>query len=116
MISRTIKTASNGADKKTTVAIMVCECGERLVAAVGEETITTVEGESLVFRRTTDYVLCPRCHKLYSVSVLREEDGVSEFAALNRIELESLETFVLTSSEEDQLPNEDQLPLEDRFG
>lgn len=58
---------------------MICECGERLLAAVGEETITTVEGERLTFRRRSDYVLCPACLNLYSMTRLRDEYPDGEY-------------------------------------
>lgn len=79
----------------------MCECGQRLLAAVGEETITTVEGERMVFRRRSDYVLCPNCLRIYSIAQLRtgEDDEFdareSEFAELAGLE--------------------DHLPLEDQF-
>ena len=47
------------------------ECGNPLVRVMGEETITTLEGETLVFRRTSDYLLCRNCLRLYSVVELR---------------------------------------------
>lgn len=73
---------------------MMCECGERLLAAVGDETITTVEGDQMVFRRRSDYVLCPRCLKLYTASQLRGPEGAemvgdaSVFAELDSLPLE----------------------------
>lgn len=85
---------------------MICECGERLLAAVGEETITTVEGHQLVFRRRTDYVLCPRCLRLYAIAHLRGSEG-SEFVALNGS---------VTDFADLEAQGEDQLPLEDQFG
>lgn len=81
---------------------MVCECGERLLAAVGEETITTVEGERMVFRRQSDYVLCPNCLRLYSVTQLRAGEE-NEFVALSESGLAEL------------AGPEDHLPLEDQF-
>lgn len=78
---------------------MICECGASLLAAVGEETITTVEGMQMVFRRRTDYVLCPRCLRLYSVSQLRGEES-GEMDRLHIVEPDV----------------EDRIPLEDQFG
>lgn len=80
---------------------MVCECGEGLLTAVGEETITTVGGERMVFRRRSDYVLCPNCLRLYSVAQLRADDG-SELVALSGSE------FAELAGPEDHLPLEDQ--------
>lgn len=53
---------------------MHCNCGERLVEVLGEETIKTLGGEVIYFRRRTDYLLCPACRKLYSVRKLRGQD------------------------------------------
>lgn len=67
----------------------------------------------MVFRRTTDYVLCPRCHKLYSIALLRDEEGAMEFAALNQsdfVDLSDLDAFRTRSV------GDDQIPLEDEFG
>lgn len=56
------------------VPLETCICGGRLVRAVGEETIRTVDGEELRFRRRSDYVVCPSCLRGYRVVRLRTED------------------------------------------
>ena len=53
------------------------ECGRRLVKVLGEETITTLEGETLMFRRESDYLLCRSCLKLYSIVKLREQEKLT---------------------------------------
>lgn len=53
---------------------MRCQCGNQLIAVLGEETIKTLDGQVLVFRRRTDYLLCRACLKLYSVLKLRGRD------------------------------------------
>ncbi|MGH9197858.1 MAG: hypothetical protein ACRD1T_19210 [Acidimicrobiia bacterium] len=50
---------------------MRCTCGNRLLAVLGEETIRTLDGTTVVFRRRTDYLLCRACLKLYSIYTLR---------------------------------------------
>lgn len=50
---------------------MRCTCGNRLIAVLGEETIRTLDGSTIVFRRRTDYLLCRACLRLYSVANLR---------------------------------------------
>lgn len=50
---------------------MRCTCGARLIAVLGEETIRTLDGTTIVFRRRTDYLLCRACLKLYSIALLR---------------------------------------------
>jgi hypothetical protein len=51
------------------------ECGAPLVRVLGEETITTLDGQTLLFRRTSDYLLCRSCLRLYSVVTLRDVEG-----------------------------------------
>jgi hypothetical protein len=53
------------------------ECGRRLVKVLGEETITTLEGETITFRRQSDYLLCRSCLKLYSIVELREQENLT---------------------------------------
>jgi hypothetical protein len=57
----------------------------------------------MVFRRQSDYVLCPNCLRLYSVTQLRSGDG-SEVVALSGSEFAEL------------AGPDDRLPLEDQFG
>ncbi|MGH2706517.1 MAG: hypothetical protein ACRDJ4_15950 [Actinomycetota bacterium] len=77
---------------------MQCDCGQVLVQAVGEESLKTLGGEEVPFRRRTDYLLCPVCLKLYpcdqlrklygddvpcgDVSVVREEGAAEELSSL----------------------------------
>lgn len=101
------------------------ECGRRLVKVLGEETITTLEGETMLFRRDSDYLLCRSCLRLYSIVKLREQEkltpvgDVPDLSYFSMLEDESdgppalhesqratdfkeLEEFVLT---EDELKN-----------
>lgn len=48
-------------------------CGNPLARVLGEETITTLEGETMVFRRRTDYLLCRKCLRLFSIIELRDQ-------------------------------------------
>jgi hypothetical protein len=62
---------------------MRCEpCGHPLVRVLGEETITTLEGRTILFRRLTDYLLCRNCLRLYSVVRLRarQEGDQAEYS------------------------------------
>jgi hypothetical protein len=77
---------------------MQCDCGQVLVQAVGEESLKTLGGEEVPFRRRTDYLLCPVCLKLYpcdelrrlygddvpcgDVSIVREEEAAGELSRL----------------------------------
>lgn len=50
-----------------------CSCGESLLADIDQDTVTTVEGHNLVFRRNTDFILCFRCLSLFTISGFRDE-------------------------------------------
>lgn len=51
---------------------MICEeCGLELVTAIGERAVRTPEGQIVVFRRTTDYLLCSGCQSLFSITQIR---------------------------------------------
>jgi hypothetical protein len=54
------------------------ECNEPMVRVLGEETVTTLDGETLVFRRTSDYLLCKSCLKLFSVVALRAKNRITQ--------------------------------------
>lgn len=49
-----------------------------MVRVLGEETVTTLEGETIVFRRTSDYLLCRSCLKLFSVAEVREKNRITQ--------------------------------------
>jgi hypothetical protein len=49
-----------------------------MVRVLGEETVTTLDGETYVFRRTSDYLLCRSCLKLFSVVELREKNRITQ--------------------------------------
>jgi len=51
---------------------ILCDCGAVLLDAVGREGVTPVGGEPIRFRRETDYVICPSCHKVYKATSLLE--------------------------------------------
>lgn len=58
---------------------IVCECGAMLVEEVGDRGVKPVGGDEWIpFRRTTDYVMCPECFRVYDVRSLitrtRNED------------------------------------------
>jgi hypothetical protein len=55
-----------------------CRCGELLVEEVTDAGVTPSGGEPIPFRRTTDYVLCPACHSVYQVEVLRGDHPVED--------------------------------------
>ena len=63
----------------TAVKQLNCEeCNEPMVRVLGEETVTTLEGETIVFRRTSDYLLCRSCLKLFSVVEMREKHRITQ--------------------------------------
>ena len=51
---------------------ILCDCGAVLLDAVDSEGVTPVGGEPIRFRRDTDYVICPSCHKVYKATSLLE--------------------------------------------
>jgi len=60
-----------------------CLCGEVLLDRLDDPEVTTLDGERMVFRRNTDFVLCFNCLRLYRVSGLRE--GVLESALYGHV-------------------------------
>lgn len=50
-----------------------CICGEVLLDRLDDPEVTTLEGERMVFRRNTDFILCFNCLRLYRISLLRAE-------------------------------------------
>jgi hypothetical protein len=48
-------------------------CGELLVQELTERSLTTAEGDTFPFRRTTDHVVCAHCGATKSVRTLRAE-------------------------------------------
>ncbi len=50
-----------------------CLCGEVLLDRLDDPEVTTLDGDRMVFRRNTDFVLCFNCLRLYRMSLLREE-------------------------------------------
>ncbi|HEV2786194.1 MAG TPA: hypothetical protein VGV67_07405 [Solirubrobacteraceae bacterium] len=52
--------------------MILCECGEPLVDDIDDATVT-VDGDPIPFRRTTDWVACPRCGRMRSVRSLKAE-------------------------------------------
>jgi hypothetical protein len=69
--------ASGRADTTAVKKINCEECNEPMVRVLGEETVTTLEGETIVFRRTSDYLLCKSCLKLFSVVEMREKNRIT---------------------------------------
>ena len=46
-------------------------CGDQLVRSISDETVVTPSGHHVLFRRHTDYVVCPGSQTLYRVTDLR---------------------------------------------
>ena len=80
-------------------------CGAQLLQALGQETIRTLEGEALVFRRNTDYVVCAECFAVYSIEELRSIERLEDPQAV-----EAAALFSDIKEEE-----EERVPLEDLF-
>jgi hypothetical protein len=47
-------------------------CGGQLVRSISDETVITPSGHHVLFRRHTDYVVCPGSQTLYRVTDLRK--------------------------------------------
>jgi hypothetical protein len=47
------------------------ECGTPVLQAVTPDEVVTVGGASVLFRRHTDFVLCPSCTATYPVADIR---------------------------------------------
>jgi hypothetical protein len=67
-----------------------CRCGELLVDEVTSAGVTPTGGAPIPFRRTTDYVVCPACHSVYQVDVLRGDRPVEDSLVGTAAEGESL--------------------------
>ena len=67
-----------------------CRCGELLIEDISGAGVTPPGGEPIPFRRTTDYVVCPNCHSVYQVDVLRGDKPVEESLVGTADEGESL--------------------------
>ena len=63
----------------------LCTCGVLLAKSITDVGIIDVTGEDVPFRRNTDFLLCPSCHNVYSVTVARS--GVIEANRLPVIDL-----------------------------
>jgi hypothetical protein len=48
-----------------------CDCGQLLLLAVEDATIVLPSGETLTFRRSTDYVSCDACLRSFPMAELR---------------------------------------------
>ncbi|MDQ4004934.1 MAG: hypothetical protein M3135_01365 [Actinomycetota bacterium] len=47
-------------------------CGDQLVRSISEQHVVTPSGHHVLFRRHTDYVVCPGSQTLYRVTDLRQ--------------------------------------------
>ena len=47
-------------------------CGDQLVRSISEQHVVTPSGHHVLFRRHTDYVVCPGSQTLYRVTDLRK--------------------------------------------
>lgn len=97
--------------------VLCANCGTQLLRAMGEETITTLEGAEMVFRRTTDYLVCssPECLRLYSVVRIRESEMVG---GPGDLELTAELAQIAKGPEAGEalgLADPDPLPLEEHF-
>lgn len=52
---------------------VTCACGEPLLDDLRRDTIE-LSGTELVYRRTTDYVLCESCGEIHSIGHLRRTE------------------------------------------
>ncbi len=99
--------------------ILCANCGTKLLRAMGEETITTLEGAEMVFRRTTDYLVCtsPECLRLYSVVRIREHEVLGGTGDIElTAELSRIAKGPVTGVPGNlELPTDDPLPLEEHF-
>ncbi len=51
--------------------LMCAVCGDELVRGIDEKSVITPSGHHVLFRRHTDYVVCPGSQTLYRVTDLR---------------------------------------------
>jgi hypothetical protein len=54
------------------VETLMCVCGQPLAEAVTPEGVVLPGGEQVRFRRTTDYVICNACLRMYRATDLVE--------------------------------------------
>lgn len=58
---------------------VLCTCGAVLVEEVTAEGVRPVgSDEIIIFRRTTDYVMCPSCLESYEIRALMRDAGFAE--------------------------------------
>jgi hypothetical protein len=58
---------------------VLCRCGAVLLEDLSDAGVTPAGGdETIRFRRTTDYVVCSKCHSAYRIDALREGASVEE--------------------------------------
>jgi hypothetical protein len=55
-----------------------CRCGAILVDELTDDEVTPVGGDAITFRRTTDYIVCSDCNRVYRVSDLRSGHSTDE--------------------------------------
>ncbi|HEY8201059.1 MAG TPA: hypothetical protein VII47_06875 [Actinomycetota bacterium] len=49
-----------------------CDCGQLLLLAVEDNSIVLPSGETVPFRRSTDYVSCDACLRTFPIAELRQ--------------------------------------------
>ena len=81
--------------------MILCECGQPLVDDIDDATVT-VAGEPIPFRRTTDWVACPRCGRMRSLRSLKAEAVAT--GELLLAEISAARKGDLSASEADDLP------------
>ena len=52
-----------------------CDCGQLLLLAVEDSSIVLPSGETVPFRRSTDYVSCDGCLRTFPIAELRKGAG-----------------------------------------
>ena len=62
-------------------------CGGQLVRSISEQHVVTPSGHHVLFRRHTDFVVCPESQTLYRVTDLR--DGILHPLTDQDLELEA---------------------------
>lgn len=55
-----------------------CDCGQLLLLAVDDFSIVLPSGETVPFRRSTDYVSCDACLRTFPIADLRKGAGDAE--------------------------------------
>jgi len=54
-----------------------CDCGQLLPPAVEDTSIVLPSGETVPFRRSTDYVSCDACLRTFPIAELRQRTGTA---------------------------------------